>query len=73
MGAETTSKDELAKICEAEFDTFSKAISKMGFDPQGFAFSILITKKEKLIEIANSFSLEEDERKAVENRINLFK
>jgi hypothetical protein len=73
MGTEATNKDELAKICEAEFDVFSRAISKMGFDPKGFAFAILLTSKKKLIETANSFNLEENERKAVENRINLFK
>jgi len=73
MENETVNKDELAKKCEAEFDTFSKAIGKMGFDPQGFAFAILMSSKKELIETIESFNLEEDEKKAVENRINLFK
>ena len=66
-------KEELAKICESEFDVFSSAISKMGFDPQGFAFMILFDKKAlNRKNLTNRFSnLTEDERRAIDNRVKL--
>ena len=66
-------KKELAKICESEFDVFSSAISKMGFDPQGFAFMILFDKKAlSRKKLTNHFSnLTEDERRAIDNRVKL--
>lgn len=66
-------KEELAKVCESEFDVFSSAISKMGFDPQGFAFMILFDKKVlSRKKLTNCFSnLTEDERRAVDNRVKL--
>jgi hypothetical protein len=67
-------KKEISKICEAEFEVFSTAISKMGFDPQGFSFMILFDKKalsrKKLLDKFSN--LTEEEKIAVENRIKLF-
>ena len=67
-------KKELQKICEAEFEVFSTAISKMGFDAQGFAFMILFDKKAlKTKKLLNHFnSLNEEEKIAIENRIKMF-
>jgi hypothetical protein len=66
-------KEELSKICEAEFDVFSSAISKIGFDPQGFAFMILFDKKaltsKKLLNKFNN--LTEEEKISINNRIKL--
>ncbi len=64
---------ELAEVCEKEFDVFSSAISKMGFDPAGFAFMIIfdpkaLTRKKLLDKFAN---LTEAEKKAVDNRVAL--
>lgn len=66
-------KEELAKICESEFDVFSSAISKMGFDHGGFAFMILFDKKVlSRKKLTNHFSnLTEDEKRAVDNRVKL--
>jgi len=67
-------KKEISKICEAEFEVFSTAISKMGFDPQVFSFMILFDKKalsrKKLLDKFSN--LTEEEKIAVENRIKLF-
>jgi hypothetical protein len=67
-------KKEILKICEAEFDIFSTAINKMGFDPQGFVFMILLDKKalsrKKLLDKFSN--LTEEEKIAVDNRIKLF-
>jgi hypothetical protein len=64
---------ELEKICEAEFEIFSSAISKMGFDPLGFDFMILFDAKalsrKKLLNHFNN--LTEEEKVAVDNRIKL--
>ena len=38
------SKKELIEVCEKEFTTFSSAINKMGFDPQGFDLLVLFDK-----------------------------
>lgn len=64
---------ELAQICESEFDVFSSAISKMGFEPQSFAFMILFDKKSlSRLKLTNHFStLTEEEKQAVENRVKL--
>ena len=67
-------KKELEKICKSEFKVFSTAISKMGFDPQGFAFMILFDKKalsrKNLLDHFNNLS--EEEKNAVDHRIALF-
>jgi hypothetical protein len=65
---------DIEKVCEAEFETFSKAISKMGFDPQGFAFAMLLDKKNlrALISDVDGFSLTTEERSALFNRLELF-
>jgi hypothetical protein len=67
-------KKEILKICEAEFEVFSTAISKMGFEPQGFAFMILWDKKalsrKKLLDKFSN--LTEEEKIAVDNRVKLF-
>jgi len=67
-------KEELSKICEAEFETFSTAIGKMGFDSQGFAFMILFDKKaltrKKLLDKFDN--LTEEEKISIENRVKLF-
>lgn len=67
-------KKEISKICEAEFEVFSTAISKMGFDPQAFALMILFDKKALSIKkLLDEFSnLTKEEKIAVENRIKLF-
>jgi len=67
-------KKELEKICETEFEVFSKAIGKMGFDPQGFVFMILFNRKalssKKLTNYFNNLS--EEEKIAVDHRVALF-
>lgn len=67
-------KKELQNICEAEFEVFSTAISKMGFDAQGFAFIILFDKKALTTKkFLNHFnSLNEQEKIAIQNRIKMF-
>jgi len=64
---------ELTQICESEFDVFSSAISKMGFDAQGFAFMVLFDKKAlSRKKLTNHFStLTEEEKQSVENRVKL--
>lgn len=66
-------KEELSQICESEYETYTTAIGKMGFDPQGFSFMILFDKKnltrEKLLD---KFPLSEEEKVSIENRIKLF-
>ena len=67
-------KDKLSEICESEFKVFSEAISKMGFDPQGFSFMILFNKKSLSREslIKDGWSLSEEELTSIENRVKLF-
>ena len=67
------SKEELQKICESEFDVFSKAIGKMGFEPRSFAFMILFDKKAlNRKNLFNHFNnLTEEEKLAVDHRVEL--
>ncbi len=67
-------KEQISKICEAEFQIFLTAIDKMGFDTQGFHFMILFDKKAlSRKNLLNKFNnLTEEEKIAIENRIKLF-
>lgn len=69
--SEIKDKKELKKICEAEFEVFSEAIKKMGFDPPGFVFAFLLDKSIFTREFLDSFHLEETQKIAVDNRIKL--
>jgi hypothetical protein len=63
--------ENLSEICEAEFSIFSRAINKMGFDPQGFAYMLLIDSKSMSENLIEDFNLTEEENKAIQNRIQL--
>ena len=63
--------EKLSEICEAEFGIFSRAINKMGFDPQGFAYMLLIGSKSMSENLIEDFNLTEEENKAIQNRIQL--
>jgi hypothetical protein len=64
-------KNELRGICENEFGEFTIAITKMGFDPQGFVYALLAGLP--ILESAKSFpNLTDRDIEVITNRINLF-
>jgi hypothetical protein len=66
-----TEERDLSEICEAEFNTFTTAIKKMGFDHHGFVYALLINSEAFDKNIMVDFNLSEEESKAIENRIHL--